>query len=233
MKRRDGMLAALALAAALPPLRAAAQTPGPAAGDVKPLGQDRFQIGRIVVDKQAGRFAVPGRVHVVGKPLEYLATSPGGLKAYETLLELDSSGTEFNLACILIGLDRDSRQVPWRAFRQARLLTGPRVLLSVAWSEGAQRRQVPAAEALLNADAGVQPETVEWVYVGSPASEASGRFAADDTGTLVGFVHDANCIIEAAAGIGIGAYGSVRGHPMLPAVGTAIELIVEAAKATS
>ena len=47
------------------------------------------------------------------------------------------------------------------------------------------------------------------------------------TGTLVGFVHDPNSVIESAVGIGIGAYGSVQGNTALPPVGSAIELIVE------
>ena len=119
-------------------------------GPLKPLGQERFQIGRIVVDKRAHSFTVPGRVHVLGKPLEYLATSPGGMKEYETLLELDATGSEFNLACILIGLERDPKQAPYQQFSPTRPLVGQRVAIYVAWSEGGQRRKVSAAEALLN-----------------------------------------------------------------------------------
>jgi hypothetical protein len=197
-------------------------------GELKPLGQERYQIGRIVVDKRARSFTVPGRVHVVGKPLEYLATSPGGMKEYETLLELDATGSEFNLACILVGLERDPKQVAVRQPVPAPLV-GQRVAISVAWSEGDKRRRVSAAEALLNPDAGVKPESVEWVYTGAPASEGRDRFAADVTGTLVGFKPDGNNVIESAVGIGIGAYGSVRGNAVLPPVGSAIELIVEAA----
>jgi hypothetical protein len=55
---------------------------------------------------------------------------------------------------------------------------------------------------------------------------------ADDTGTLIGFVHDSNSIIESGLAIGIGAYGSVRGNPMLPPIGSAIELIVESTAPT-
>ena len=228
MKRREGLVAALGVLAATGLTDVRAQAPAPRVGDLKPLGQDRFQIGRIVIDKRARVFTVPGRVHVVGKPLEYLATSPGGMKAYETLFELDTSGSEFNLACILIGLEPDPKQVPWQQFRQVAQLAGPRIAISIVWSEGGRRRQVSAAEALLNPEAGVKPESVEWVYVGSPASEGQGRFAADDTGTLIGFVHDSNSIIESRAAIGLGAYGSVRGHAMLPPIGSAIELVVEA-----
>jgi hypothetical protein len=230
MKRRRSVLAACALPLLLSPL-ARAQSPlprPPPVGELKPLGQDRYQVGRIVVDKRARSFVVPGRVLVAGKPLEYIATSPGGMKDYETLLEVQATGSEFNLACILIGLERDPKAASAQQFRQVPRLAGSRVALQVAWTEGGKRRQVSAAEALLDAQADVKPETVEWVYIGAPASDSAGRFTTDDTGTLVGFVHDANSIIEAAVPIGLGAYGSVRGSALLPPVGTAIELIVQA-----
>lgn len=242
--RRWMAAAAVATATALPgwaqtptPAPAAAQAPTPAqtapgaaapALEMKPLGGDRFQIGRIVVDKAARRFTVPGRVHALGEPLEYLATAPEGMKAYEALFELDARGTAFNLACILIGLERRPGATPWAGREPGRRIEGMRVRISVAWGEGATRREVPAAKALLNDDAGVEAEKVEWVYIGAPASDLHGRFIAEDTGTLIGFIHDSNSIIESATPIGIGAYGSVRGHAMLPPKGSPIELIVEA-----
>ncbi len=200
-------------------------------GELKSLGQERYQIGRIVVDKRAHTFTVPGRVHVVGKPLEYLATSPGGMKAYEALLELDTTGSEFNLACILVGLERDPKLVPVRRQSSEAPLIGQRVAISIAWSDGGKRRRMSATEALLNPESGEKPESVEWVYTGAPASEGQAQFASDVTGTLIGFVPDANSVIESAVGIGIGAYGSVRGNAALPPVGSAIELTVDAANA--
>ena len=208
---------------------------GPAApvGELKPLGGDRYQIGRIVLDKRARRFTVPGRVHVLGKPLEYLATSPGGMKEYETLLEVDASGSEFNLACILLGLERDPKQGPYWQFSQDPL-RGPRVEIRVAWQDGGKRREVSAAEALLDPKDPTKPESVEWVYMGSLMNPADGLFAADVTGTLAGFVHDANSIIESVYGLGIGAYGSVSGNPdKLPPEGAPIEFIVEIPRGTS
>jgi hypothetical protein len=202
---------------------------GPAApvGELKPLGGDRYQIGRIVLDKKAARFTVPGRVHVLGKPLEYLATSPGGMKEYETLLEVDASGSEFNLACILLGLERDPKQGPYWQFNKDPL-SGPRVEIHVAWQDGGKRREVSAAEALLDPKDETRPASVEWVYMGSLMNPADGLYAADATGTLVGFVHDANSIIESEYGLGIGSYGSVSGNPdKLPPEGTPIELVVK------
>jgi hypothetical protein len=219
MKRRTLLAGASALS-----LGAAAE--GPAVSPVQSIGPNRFRIGRIEVDKAAGRFTVPGRVLVTGKALEYLATSPGGMKAYESLFELHAGGTEFNLACILLGLERDATQVPIHLFRQEKTLKGPRLRIDVSWGEGEQRQSKPAAALLLNPEAGVAPEAVEWIYVGSPASDGRPTFAAQDTGTLIGFSHDANCIIEAATAVGLGAYGTVRGHASAPPIDTAITLSV-------
>jgi hypothetical protein len=109
-----------------------------------------------------------------------------------------------------------------------------RVTLDIAWTDDGKRHQVTAAAALLNPGAGVQPEAVEWVYVGSISVKPDGQFAADMTGTLVGFVHDANSIIESVHGLGIGAYGSVSGNPdKLPPEGAPIEFIVEIPRGTS
>jgi hypothetical protein len=231
--------AAAALAAALPIAAALVAAPTPAAaqddvpraapvGEMKPLGRERFQIGRIVVDRKARRFTVPGRVHVVGQPLEYLVTSPGGMKEYETLLEADATGSEFNLACILLGLERDPAQAPVQRFGMGALV-GPRVAIRIAWQDGTRRREVTAAEALLPPTAEVRPADVEWVYLGSLQNPADGRFAADATGTLVGFTHDPNSVVEAVRGLGVGAYGSVAGNAaVLPPRGTPVEIVVEA-----
>lgn len=238
MKRRLALRAGLGLSAALGNVPARAQSGGPTAasaaappvGGVKALGQDRFQIGQIIVDKRARSFIVPGRVHLFDKPLEYLAGSPGGRKAYETLLEFAVSGSEFNLACILIGLERDPSLPSWKPAGPT-LPEGQRVALSVAWTVGGQRRQISAAQALSGAQAGEIVGTIDWVYTGSFTSRDGSQFAADHTGALIGFIQDPTPVIMARTPVGVGAYGSVRGNPALPPVGSAIELIVEAANA--
>lgn len=231
MNRRHGLLAALGWSMAGQAPLALAQAGRPFVGELKPLGQDRYQIGRIVVDKAARRFTVPGFVRVLGKPLEYLATVPGGKKAYESLLELSTSGTEFNLACILIGLVRDPNLPTWKPQRQVPE-AGQRVNLSVAWIDGGQRRQIPAAEALLSDEARPNAGSIEWAYTGSFTSLDGSLFAADQTGSLISFIKDPTGIIEAVSGLGLGPYGSVRGNAKLLAEGSAIELVVELANAS-
>ena len=228
---RRSLLAALGCSTALGSRVAGAQASPPAAPQFKALGGERYQVGRIVVDKSAQRFTVPGRVHALGKPLEYLATSPGGRKAYEAMLELDASGTELNLACILIGLERDPSVPSWKPLGQAGKV-GQRVALSLAWADSGQRRQMNAAEALLDGDARSRAEAVEWAYTGSFTSRDGSQLAADVTGTLISFIKkDQSGVIEAVSDISLGPYGSVRGSSLLPPEESAIELTVDAAKA--
>ncbi len=52
-------------------------------------------------------------------------------------------------------------------------------------------------------------------------------FVPDLTGTLIGFVHDPNCIIDSVVGVGVGAYGSVRGSALMPPIGSSVELVVD------
>jgi hypothetical protein len=96
----------------------------------------------------------------------------------------------------------------------------------VARKDGDRTTSVPAADVLF--DSGQKaPEPVEWVYTGSQKHWQDDRFAADVTGTLIGFVHDPNTIIESALGLGIGAYGSVNGNTaLLPPVGADVDLVI-------
>jgi hypothetical protein len=229
----QAILVSLSLALGLGQMQAvlAQESPAPAANPkMVSLGGERYQIGAIVVDRKARRFALPARVHVLNKPLEYLLTTKGGMKEYETLLETDVTGTEFNLACILLGLERDPTLEPYMQFSQKRV-AGPRVEVTITRKDGDRAATMNAGEVLFDTDA--KPgEPVEWVYVGSQKHWQDGRFAADVTGTLIGFVHDPNTIVESALGLGIGAYGSVNGDAeRLPPVGSDVELAVSVPEA--
>ena len=65
------------------------------------------------------------------------------------------------------------------------------------------------------------------MYTGRRSTGRTTAFAADVTGTMIGFVHDPNSIIESAMGLGIGAYGSVNGNTaLLPPVGADVDLVI-------
>jgi hypothetical protein len=222
-----GVAAAFALAAPIA-AQPAAETAAPEAAvpEVKPLGGDRFQIGAIVVDQSARTLTVSGRLLRAEPPLEYIAVSVGGVKAYESLLELDATGVELNLACILLGLSNEQVVLPRYQF-DLEPAVGPSVGIKVRWGSGAERKEYDAAEILwLNGKPGASGD---WVYTGSynDAGESS-PYMAQVLGTLIGFVHDPASVIEHRVGLGIGAYGSIGGNvELLPPVGTELTLTIE------
>ena len=186
------------------------------------LGGGRYQVGSIVVDKAAGRFEVPGRtIELAGfdVPLEFVAVTRSSGKGYEALLELDTSGIEFNLACILIGLESGEIRRPEYHF-DPNPAEGPPVELGISWElngETVSRR----VEDLLR---GVEPGTPhEWAYAGSFFDEQG--FAAEHVGILIGFVHDPISIIQHKAGLGLGNYGAITPNSKtLPPAGTPVRL---------
>ena len=213
---------------------AAAAAAGPAAAaeaapisGMKSLGHDRYQIGTILVEKNLRRLTVAGRVLQLGVPLEYLVVSPHGLKGYESLLEIGASGSEFNLACILLGLDA-SRSTPPGMQYSREPIAGQPVAFRIYWQDGAKRHEVGVLAALY-ADATQIPNVEDtWIYTGSAINDYTKHYASDETGVLVGFVRDASAVVSHRTGLGIGNYGSVSGNKsLLPPVGGPVTLVMQ------
>lgn len=177
------------------------------------LGNGRYKLGEILIDRNAGEFSVEGRViRDEQQPLlEYLAVKKNGLKGYEAVFELNTTAGEFNLACILIGLDAEHAVLPEYHFDD-KPLAGDQVELFFAWKEGEQVKRFRAEELFL-VD-GKPVKSGEWVYTGSTVLP-DGRYLAEDAGTLIGFIHDQDSIIEHRQGIGLGRPGQIAIDPAL------------------
>jgi hypothetical protein len=191
---------------------------------VEDLGGGQYRIGSISIDKAKGQFSVPGSVVALERPdspIEFIAVTKGGLKIYEAIFELDGSAVDFNLACILIGLDANHAVQPKQHF-DVQKLKGDAVDITVSWDENGTARRVPASDVLRVA--GGTDIADEWVYGGSFFSP-DGKYIADELGTLVGFVHDPASIIQHVSGLGLGDYGAVTAnHDVLPQPGTPVTL---------
>lgn len=216
-------LVALLLAAPPPPgARAATQTADATAQ--KSGEQLQLPLGSIVLDRENRRFSVPGQILRVDPPLEYVAVAKGGWKAYESFLELDTTGMAFNVACVLIGFEPPKESRPDHQFDR-KPIGGMRVKLWLEWSGGNGTERVPIEELLWMQGSDKTPG--EWVYLGSGFAPG-GPYLADQTGTLIGFVHDPIAVIEHRTGLGIGSYGAVGAErKRTPPVGTKVTLSVE------
>lgn len=191
---------------------------------VEDLGHGQYRIGAIRIDKAKGRFSVPGTVIKLQQPdspLEFIAVTKGGYKQYEAVFEMDTTAVDFNLACILIGLDASHGVQPKQHF-DPQALKGDKVEIFVSWAGKKKTRRVPITDVLRVAN-NAHPDD-EWIYTGSFFSP-DGRYMADESGTLVGFVHDPESIIQHRFGLGLGDYGAVIKNPdVVPPPGTPIML---------
>ena len=209
----------LVQAAVADPASSRAQPP------VKDLGNGKYRIGAIELDKTNLRFTIPGTIlDIADQPLEYIAVTKGGLKAYESLLELQANAYEFNLACILIRLDNKNARLPEFHF-DPKPVPGDQVKITIQWMQGEASKSVGAEQIVL--EGGKLVESKRWSYTGS-TFDPDNRYLAEMAGTLIGFVHDPSSIIEHQDGLGLGQYGEVlANHAILPPPGTAVYLTVE------
>jgi hypothetical protein len=79
------------------------------------LGKGLVSIGSITVDTNKKEIAVPGKM-LRDQTLEFLATKKNGNKSYESVMELDTNATSFNLALIMIGLEKKNAVAPAQHF---------------------------------------------------------------------------------------------------------------------
>lgn len=194
---------------------------------VEKIDEERYRIGNIVIDRGTSSFSVPGKILHLGDPLEYLAVATAGMKEYESLLELSILPGDFNLACILIGLDEEKSVKPRYQFDE-REAEGQRVSISLSWESDGETITASGSSVLkVGANAF---EDDSWVYIGSSTGNYGKEFMADTGGTLIGFVHDPYSIIDHKNGAGIGNYGLVTGNEeILPVEGTDITLTITVA----
>lgn len=220
----------VATAAAQPPPTAPVEgspprpptTPEP----VERLGDNLLRIGKVTVDTKERQLTVAGTVNDV-LTLEFIATAEGGFKAYESALSLDTDAITFNLALLLIGLDRKNATVPRFHFDPIAPRGDP-VDIWVEWDEQGTRRRVPAEEIVYNFEAKKTLAPDSWVYTGSTFIAGSNAYLADLEGTLIGFVHTPAPVIE-HSGTLAGNYGANRLNPALNLKpGTAVTVTVRA-----
>jgi len=187
------------------------------------LGDGKYRIGEILIDKPARRFSVTGVTIRDTQPLEYLAVKKGGHKAYESLFELDTTATEFNLACILIGLNAENAVLPEYHFDPTPVVGDP-VVVSVEWERDGETRRVSPEQLFL--EDGEKISSDSWVYTGS-FFPPDYPYLAEQSGTLIGFIHDKDSIIEHREGIGLGKFGRVElDKSMAPPIGTPVRVTV-------
>jgi hypothetical protein len=190
---------------------------------IEDRGNGRYRIGGVKLDRTRQRFAVRGVILRDQPPLEYVAVTADGFKAYESLVKVRANAHEFNLACILIGLDAERAKPPQRHF-DSEPTVGDAVDVRVTWKSGDGRPTTIDAADLVRAGDTTLPRG-EWVYTGSRVLP-DGRFLAAVNSTLIGFVHEPSTVIEHRSGF-LGQFDRVGPNTQVaPPVGTRVTILV-------
>lgn len=201
--------------------------PARPAAPIERLAADRLRVGHILIDTSKKEIVVPGTVNEA-LTLEFVANPKGGFKAYESALELDTDGVNFNLALILLGLD-PARSVPAKMHLDVTPPQGDPVEVWVGWEEGGRQIRVRAEQLIYNTQTKQTLSEGPWVYTGSVFSAQNNAYLADLEGSLIGFVHTPAPVIESPRPLNPGDYGANRLNPNLNLKpGTRIALTVRA-----
>ena len=176
---------------------------------IEDLGEGKYRIGAIRIDKAQHLISVPGIMlpYEDGKAIEFMATTKQGYKSYESVLMLEANAFEFNLACILIGLDPKRAVLPAYHF-DPQPVQGDALSIRVGWNKHGQWVEHDVVELLrIGKSKPVIPSG--WSYTGSVFTEDN-RYLAQMDGVLIGLVHDPASIIEHREGLGLGNWGSIN-----------------------
>lgn len=212
-------------------LQASQQGP-PSSGPLQPkpqietLGPGLFRIQNITIDVKAREIRVPGHINKVDM-LEFIANTPGGMKAYESAFTVETTAVNFNTALLLIGMDKSRSRVPTQHFDPIAPAGDPVELwFELRGTAPGKRRHVE--DLLLDQRTKTTLPAGPWVYTGSTVLP-DGRYVAELDGVLIGFVHSPAPIIENPRSGAVGAFGSFVLNPdlRLPPL-TPITLIVRA-----
>lgn len=201
--------------------------PPAASAPVTRLGDNLFRVGNVRVDLKKREISVPGKVNEA-QVLEFIATTQGGFKSYESALELETNAVNFNTALILIGLDKANAVVPRQHFDPIPPAGDP-VEIWVEWDATGGPRRVKAEQLVYNAETRQTLAEGPWVYTGSTFMAGTNAYMAEMDGTLIGFVHTPSPIIENPAPLTAGPFGANRLNPSLQLTpGTRVVLTVRA-----
>ena len=193
-----------------PPRRSVTEPHKPA--PIEKLGPDVVRIGNVTVDTAKKEISVPG-MFIPATTLEFIAVTSGGPKAYESAIELETNGVNFNLGLILIGLD-SARSEPPRSHLDPKPPSGDPVEVWIEWNSPAGRQRIRAEQLVYNATTKQTLEQGPWVYTGSVITQ-KGALLSDVEGPLIGFVHSPAALIDSPRALSQGTYGTNRVNPAL------------------
>lgn len=193
-------------------------------GRVERISDGVYRIGKVTVDQKKRELYMDGSVNMQEGLVEYLAVAEKG-KLHETVLKMDVEPLHLQLGLILMGL-KYGRNLKYQG--ESADPIGDPVDIFVEWAGDGGKKMVRAEDLILNQKTGKSMSQTHWIFSGS--FEIEGMFAAQLERSLIATYHDPASIIDNPLPEGADDTILYVNKEMVPPVGTAVTMIIKAAK---
>ncbi len=184
--------------------------------EAEKIGDDRYRLGKVVVDLKARTVTCPGSVNMDRQLVEYLAVAPGG-KLHESVLSVDVRPLHLQLGLILLGLEPKGGL---RYQGDTRLPQGSPLNVFVSWQRAGRSVKVAAEDLFWDTQGRKTMTRGAWVFSGSSVDKEG--FVADRELSLVASYRDPAAIVNNALPSGSDDAYYKANPRVVPAMRTAV-----------
>jgi hypothetical protein len=169
---------------------------GPAASfstnlPLKEISPGRFQLGRVLLNKEARSVSFPAVVNLKESPVEYFLVADYG-KIHESVLRSAVQPFHVNLALLLLGAKGAGTNALPEDPKLA--LPGDKVTIEVRWKTDKGEKTARAEDLVFNRRTQSPMARGSWVYTGSVIFEAT--FLAQQEGSIVSLMTDPVALVN-------------------------------------
>ena len=193
----------LAIVLAAPFARAQSSPVAPAMQELSP---GIFQIGQLLLDKNARTLTFPGKLNMAKDLVEYVIVTPNG-STHESLLTSEVQPTDLHFAMLLLGAkgaglltpqpaDTPPGQIDSQYLKHAPRLKGDNLSISVRWKgKDGKEQTAPVEDWLAHAETHKPAPRGPWIYSGSMFG-TDGGFLAQQQGVFASVVTNPAALIN-------------------------------------
>ena len=155
------------------------------------IGPDRFEIGRVTLDRAKQSLSFPAAVNQRAGLIEYMVVTVGG-KIHESVFRTDAAPRDIHLGALLLGLQpANTNAFPEEA---TATLPGQPVEIDVTWQVRGREVRRRLDEFVRTTDPARPFRRGPWIYNGSFL--ADGAFVAQYGGSIVAIQTDPSALIN-------------------------------------
>jgi len=194
---------------------------------VEKIGEGKFRLGEIIVDRTERSISFPAQVNMDRGLLEYLLVHNKG-KTHESLLRTRVAPYNLQIALLLLGFEGTDQRLAMQGAQNTP--KGERVKIFVSITVGQISTILPVESWLANkvGESFDSVSSINWVYTGSYVDD--NRFMAQETGSIAAIWHDPVAIIDNASPGGENNRIWFVKQGTAPPVGTPVIVIIKPAK---